>query len=38
MWVGGMDMTSQGLSCEAEVQSQPSLRKNRAMCPEVYRM
>lgn len=22
MWVGGMDMTSQGLSCEAEVQSQ----------------
>lgn len=31
-------MTSQGRSCEAEVQSQPSLRKKRAMCPELYRM
>lgn len=35
MWVGRMDMTSQGLSCEAGVQSQLSLRKKWVMCPEI---
>lgn len=35
IWVRRMDMTFQGLNCEAGVQSQLRLRKKWVMCPEI---